>query len=114
MGTMSILGTIIAAIIVVAILRRKSKSESVRKDRDVEDVKEAHVKIPVPIIRETITCPYCGAERVVGNGFIRNEIICDNPQCGKIIPVDQPLKNETSKDIRDVLFERYDKIHGNE
>lgn len=102
----------IVAVIIVAtsVLCKHTKNYEtpiqLERSEDAADMK------PVPIVNETITCPYCHKTAKVGNSFDHVEITCD--RCNKIIQVAQPPVVTPSKDIRDILFDAYDKARENQ
>ena len=108
---MIMLCILIVVVIIAAVMfcrRIKNCEAPIQKDQTEEasDIK------PVPIVNEIITCPYCQKVFAVGDCFDRAEIPCDS--CGKISPIAQQSSRVPSEDIRDVLFDAYDRAQGNQ
>lgn len=108
---MIILCILIVVVIIAAVMfcrRIKNCEAPIQKDQTEEatDIK------PVPIVNEIITCPYCQKVFTVGDCFDRAEIPCDS--CGKIIPIAQQSSRVPGENIRDILFDVYDRAQGNQ
>ncbi len=109
--TSVILCILIVVVIIAAVMfcRRTKNCEAPIQKAQTEEATDI---TPAPIVNEIITCPYCQKVFAVGNCFDRAEIPCD--RCGKIIPIAQQPRCVPSEDIRDVLFDAYDRVQGNQ